>query len=113
MGQLHFDTSEPGTAIVALEGEHELFSAAKLQRQLDALVGEGLDIVLDLSEATFVDSSVVSVLLSARNRARELGTGFAIVMDDSTAEPVQRLFEITGLASLLPIVESRADAFSH
>lgn len=113
MGRLHFDTSEPGAAIVALEGEHELFSAAKLQRQLDALIGEGLTIVVDLSDATFVDSSVVSVLLTARNRARDLGTGFAIVMDDSTPEPVRRLFEITGLASLLPVVGSRDAAISH
>jgi anti-sigma B factor antagonist len=110
VGRLHFDSSEPGVAIVLLEGEHELFSAPKLQRQLEALIGEGLSIVIDLGQATFLDSSVVAVLVRARDRARLADVAFAIVLDDSTGEPVRRMFEITGLASILPVVGSRAEA---
>lgn len=105
MGQLHVDTSEPGTAVVLLEGEHELFTSAKLQRQLEGLIDQGLALVVDLSATTFVDSSVVAVLLRARRRAREAGTDFAVVMDDSTGRPVRRMFEITGLAGWLPVVD--------
>lgn len=113
MGQLQFDTTEPGVAIVVLEGEHELFSAPKLQRQLEGLIGEGLTVVIDLTEATFLDSSVVAVFLRARERAEEAGVPFSIVIDDSTGEPVRRMFEITGLASILPVVQSRAEALPH
>ena len=113
MGLLQFDTTEPGVAIVTLEGEHELFSAPKLQRQLDGLIGEGLSLVVDLTQATFLDSSVVAVLLRARERSEETGVPFSIVLDDSTGEPVRRMFEITGLASILPVVGSRADALPH
>ncbi len=104
------DTSESGVAIVVLEGEHELFSAPKLQRQLEALIREGLSLVVDLAEATFLDSSVVAVLLRARDRASEAGVRFAIVVDDSTGEPVRRMFEITGLAAILPVFSSREEA---
>jgi anti-sigma B factor antagonist len=97
-------------AIVLLEGEHELFSAPKLQRRLEALIGESVAVVIDLSATTFLDSSVVSVLLRARDRARAAGTRLAIVMDDSTPLPVRRTFEITGLAAMLPVVGSRAAA---
>jgi anti-anti-sigma factor len=110
---LKFDTTEPGVAIVVLEGEHELFSAPKLQRQLEGLIGEGLALVIDLTEATFLDSSAVAVLLRARERADEAGVPFSIVVDDSTGEPVRRMFEITGLASILPVVHSRAEALPH
>jgi anti-sigma B factor antagonist len=110
---LQFETAEPGVAIVVLEGEHELFSAPKLQRELDGLIGEGLAVVIDLAQATFLDSSVVAVFLRARDRAAAAGVPFSIVLDDSTGEPVQRMFEITGLASVLPIVHSRAEALPH
>jgi anti-sigma B factor antagonist len=113
LGRLQVDTTEPGVAIVVLEGEHELFSAPKLQRQLDGLIGEGLALVIDLTETTFLDSSVVAVLLRARERADEAGVPFSIVIDDSTGEPVRRMFEITGLASILPVVHSRAEALPH
>lgn len=113
MGRLQFDTTEPGVAIVMLEGEHELFSAPKLQRQLDGLIREGLSIVIDLTQATFLDSSVVAVLLRARERSDEARVPFSIVLDDSTGEPVRRMFEITGLSSILPVVGSRAEALPH
>ena len=51
--------------------------------------------------------------LRARDRAAAAGVPFSIVLDDSTGEPVRRMFEITGLASVLPIVHSRAEALPH
>jgi anti-sigma B factor antagonist len=113
MGLLHVDTDEPGVAILVLEGEHELFTATKLQRTLDALVDDANAVVVDLSQATFLDSSVVAVLLRARDRAREDNVQFAVVIDDSTGEAVRRMFEITGLDNILPVVHSRGEAFSH
>jgi anti-sigma B factor antagonist len=113
VGQLQLDTTEPGVAIVVLEGEHELFTAPKLQRRLEALIGEGLTVVVDLTQAVFLDSSVVAVLLRARERAGEARTPFAIVLDNSTGEPVRRMFEITGLAAVLPVVGTRAEALAH
>ena len=110
MRAVHLDTSEPGVAIVALEGEHELYSALKLQRRLEALIGEGLALVVDLSRATFLDSSIVSVLLRARDRARRSGTRYAIVLDESSGWSVRRTFEITGLDRYLPVVPSREAA---
>ena len=113
MGTVVIDTSEPGVAIVTLEGEHELYTATKLQRRLHALVGEGVGIVVDLSRATFLDSSIVSVLLQTRDEARKAGAPFSIVIDDTTGESVRRMFDVTGLNSILPIVDSREAALTH
>jgi anti-sigma B factor antagonist len=113
MGSVVLDTSEPGVAIVSLEGEHELYSATKLQRRLHELIGQDAGIVVDLSSATFLDSSIVSVLLQIRDEARAAGVPFSIVIDDATGESVRRMFKVTGLSAILPIVDSRAAALSR
>ena len=113
MGSVVLDTSEPGVAIVGLQGEHELYSATKLQRRLRELIGKDVGIVVDLSRATFLDSSIVSVLIQTRDEARAAGTPFSIVIDNSTGESVRRMFEVTGLSSILPIVGSREAALSR
>ena len=100
-------------AIVMLEGEHELYGALKLQRQVRALIDEGVSLVIDLAHATFLDSSIVSVLLQTRREAREARIGFSLVVDDTTGESVRRMFEITGLDTILPIVESRRAALAR
>ena len=110
MGSLNFDLSEPGVVIVALGGEHELYGATKLQQRLESFIAEGLDVVVDLTDATFLDSSIVSVLLRARDRARRAGTRYAVVLDESSGESVLRMFEITGLDRFLPVVRSREAA---
>ena len=110
MGAIYTDLTEPGVAIVVLEGEHELFGATKLQRKLEALIDDGLALVIDLTCTTFLDSSIVSVLLRAGERARHGGTRYAIVLDESTGDSVRRTFAMTGLDRYLPVVPSRAAA---
>ena len=61
------------TGIVTLIGEHDAYSAARLENELSLLVDRGIRVVVDLSEATFVDSQTLSVLLSARHSAETAG----------------------------------------
>ena len=91
-------------ATVALEGEHEAYSADKLTRSLAGLIDEGMSITVDLRHAAFVDSTVVGVLIvAARNtEARELE--FMILLGRETGRPVRRLLEVTGLATQLDVV---------
>jgi anti-anti-sigma factor len=113
MGAVYTDMTEPGVVIVVLEGEHELFGARKLQTRLEGLIGEGFALVVDLSHATFLDSSIVSVLLRARERARHEGTRYAIILDESSGDSVRRTFEITGLDRYLPVEPSREAALAR
>lgn len=99
-------------AIVSVRGEHEAFSAPRLAGELESLLGEGLAVVVDLSEADFLDSTVVSVLLRGRWDARQRGSKLALVVDDSTGWPVQRLFEVTGLDDVFDIARDREAALA-
>ena len=86
-------------AVVALEGEHEAYAADKLAKHLRALMDEQVGITIDLGRATFIDSTVVGVLIAAQRRARELGLAFTLRLGAETGWPVRRLLEVTGKAA--------------
>jgi anti-anti-sigma factor len=108
MDRLSVDMRVPGVALVSLIGEHELYGARKLQERLEFLIAEGLSIVIDLTSAMFLDSSIVGVLLNAQKVAASSSVDYSVVLAESTGEPVRRMFEITGLTRILPIVERDA-----
>jgi anti-anti-sigma factor len=96
--------AEPGVAIVGLPGEHDDYSAPKLARELATALEEGLHLVVDLRQTTFLGSTGVATLLAAQRTAAERHLGLAIVIDEVTAWPVRRLFELAHLGEVLPIV---------
>ena len=95
---------EQDHAVVALSGEHEAYTADKLARHLAALLSEGVGVTLDLREATFIDSTVVGVLVATHRRAKEAELDFVLQLGDDTGWPVRRLLEVTGLETQLEIV---------
>jgi anti-anti-sigma factor len=107
---LSVDTIEPGFAVAALRGSHDVASAGALREQLSELVRRGDSIIVDLSSASFIDSSVLAVLVGTYKVARDCGLGFAVVLDDATAPAVRRAFEVTGLMRLFWVVSDRGDA---
>ena len=94
-------------AVVVGEGEHDVYTAPSLSEQLDSLLDEGMPFVIDLTPATFVDSSVLRVLLEARRRADERGVGFAVALGQDDSGPVRRVLDITGLVPVLPVHSGR------
>ena len=107
---IEVDRSEDGTAVVALRGEHESYTAPKLERELENVIAEGRSVVVDLSNATFLDSSVVAVLLRAREELQAHERKFFLVLDDTTGWSVRRLLEVTGLTNVFAVAPSRAVA---
>jgi len=99
-----------GVAVVVVQGEHDVYTAPTLSEQLDALLQEGLPVVVDLTPATFVDSSVLRVLLETRRQAEERGVGFAVALGQDDSGPVRRVLDITGLVPVLPVHEGREGA---
>lgn len=94
-------TVEHDHATVALQGEHEAYTADKLAKQLTALLDEGVSITVDLTETTFIDSTVVGVLIAAKRRASGSGIPLELALGRSTGWPVHRILEVTGLVEQL------------
>jgi anti-sigma B factor antagonist len=108
-GEISLDHRESGVVVVSLTGEHDLSTAPALREHLEKILDEGLPVVLSLSGAEFIDSSIIGVVLDTRRRAEEAGIGFATALEDG-APPVRRVLEITGLDSNLPVRHSEREA---
>jgi anti-sigma B factor antagonist len=97
--------------VLSIKGEHDLSTAPELRRHLSQAIANGDAVVVDLSPATFVDSSILGAILDARRSADEAGLGFAVTHaggDDS----VSRVLEITGLRAELPVHSERDEAMT-
>ena len=102
----------PATRVLALEGELDVRTATESHKRLLALdVPRGGRLVVDLSDATFMDSTGIRLLLQAREHARRSGASYAIV---SGPPEVMRVIELVGLDDQLHIVApGEEDATAH
>ena len=108
-GELALERKDQGVAVLTISGEHDLSTAPNLRRRLDGLIEEGVATVVDLSPATFIDSSILGVILDERRRATEARLGFAVVRAGGS-NAVDRVLEVTGLRSELPVHAGREEA---
>ena len=93
---------------VCLEGDLDRTSAAALDAAIDGALQSGNDLILDLSEASFIDSSVIqSVVRAAQSSGR---THQAIVLQLGTAPLFERVLEIVKIEEVLPRAHDRQDA---
>jgi anti-sigma B factor antagonist len=93
--------------VLEVAGELDLAVAPWLRDQIDALfVGGATSLVLDLSEATFLDSTALGVLVGALNRCKELGGHIDLVVSEPQ---ILRVLSITGLSNEFALHKSRAD----
>lgn len=94
--------------MLELHGELDLVGAPMLQREIEAAAVEQAPmVVLDLDDLQFIDSSGLRVILSAHERARERGQGFALTRG---SQQVQRLLAIAGVSGHLTVLASPDDA---
>src|SRR3954470_11099653 len=56
--------------MVQLEGEHDVSTASDLRQTIDRIFETGTCLVVDLSGAAFLDSSVLGELIRANERAK-------------------------------------------
>jgi len=103
---------EPPAAVVALVGEHDTYSAERLENELTVLLDDRLRVVVDLRDATFIDSTTLSALLGARHRAEESGLGFALLMREKEYTQVHQILDLTGLGSAFSIFGTLDEALA-
>jgi anti-anti-sigma factor len=103
---------DPPAAVVALVGEHDTYSAPRLENELGVLLDESRRIVVDLRDTEFIDSTMLAVLLRGRQQAEGSGLGFTLVLPQRTYTQVHQLLELTGLGSTFAIFDTLDDALA-
>jgi anti-sigma B factor antagonist len=97
-----------GAPGVALRGELDLAEVPGLEMALDEAIRTSRGaFVLDLTGVEFIDSSGLAVILRARALLAREDRALAIVCRPG---PVRRLFDLAGVADLLFLFSSRAEA---
>jgi anti-anti-sigma factor len=106
------DVSIPrsGVAVVALKGEHDLGTAAELRSLLETLVADNPLVLVDVTEAEFIDSSVIDNLIRTDRQARSADQRFILVA--GTKPIVSAALRVSGLLDHLDCASSVEEALS-
>jgi anti-anti-sigma factor len=95
-------------AVVVFRGEHDVADADVLRETLSRLVSDYELVVADFTEAAFVDSVVINVLLETKREASARLHRFRVQL--GTESRVERVFEVAGVLPLLEFARTRAEA---
>ena len=96
------------THVIELGGEVDLYTAPEFKERLVQVIEDGKKhLVVDLSKATFIDSTTLGVLVGGVKRLRPTGGSLALVCTDQN---ITKIFEITGLDRVFTIHATRDEA---
>ena len=96
--------TEGRATIVAVSGELDLASSPELQEQLDQVwESDPEQLVIDLRQLEFMDSTGLSIIVGAHQRLAEKGRSLSLVKGSAQ---VQRLLDLTGVAERLRLVDT-------
>lgn len=90
------------TLYILLSGELDEYTAQSVRKNLDTLLDTQkgfVQIVMDLSELTFMDSTGVGVLIGRYKKMRESNKPIFITNPSRNAE---RIFKMSGLYEIMP-----------
>lgn len=97
--------------VVRAAGEVDLAVAPELEADINAALAAGRSaVVVDLSQATFLDSMALGVLAAARKKCREAGGDVYLVIEEPR---ILKVFEITGLLGEFQIFGDRGQLEQH
>ena len=96
--------------LISLSGEVDLYTAPEFKQQLLEVIGKGaMEVVVDFSHTTFIDSTTLGVLVGGVKRLRTNDGRLSLVSSDRN---ITKIFEITGLDRVFTIYGSRDEAIA-
>jgi anti-sigma B factor antagonist len=96
------------THVLTVQGEIDIFTAPEFKQALAVPIEAGrTNVVVDLTEVTFLDSSSLGVLIGAHKRLGLRGGKLTVVAE---ARPIVNTFKVTGLDGVFRLVKTRDQA---
>ncbi len=102
----HAVREEQKTLVVSLQGEVDLEHSPKAREILLDCVAKKRDVLVDLSEVSYIDSSGVASLVEAFQTAKKAGSAFGLVSVNPAA---MRVLELARLDKVFLIHATLAD----
>jgi len=102
-------SSDSSVVVIALSGELDVARADEVARAL-ALPGRGTPVLLDFSDVSYADSTVISALFSFSERASEANVRIAVLI---VKPQLIRLLEYAGVGEAFPVFRERSAALTY
>jgi anti-sigma B factor antagonist len=94
--------------VISLAGEVDLYTAPEFKTQLLDVIAKGAkQVIVDLTNTTFIDSTTLGVLVGGIKRLRSSDGELSLVCSDRN---ITKIFEITGLDRVFAIYPTREEA---
>lgn len=98
----------PNAVVVRIDGWIDATTSKDLERELLAIISpQASRVALDFSSVAYISSAGLRVVLAAAKQIRTLRGGLAIFGAEAG---IQRVFDISGFAKIIPLVASEAEA---
>ncbi|MDX6618612.1 MAG: hypothetical protein QOK36_998 [Gaiellales bacterium] len=107
-GPITIEVVSSRAAVVTLGGDHDVASRNSLADAF-SVAGTGRDVLVDLTACTFIDSTIIKLLLQTMRQLEEQDTRFELVIDSDPRGHVARVVELMGIADVIPTHVSRSD----
>ncbi len=108
--QINDEQIDADTHVIELGGEIDLYTAPEFKERMVQVIEDGKkQVIVDLSKATFIDSTTLGVLVGGVKRLRPAGGTLVLVCSDQN---IVKIFEITGLDRVFPIYDTRDEALA-
>ena len=102
------DSLDEGVVAIAQSREVDLNTAPPHKEELvRAIEGGATNVVVDMTDTVFIDSTTLGVLVGGLRRLRPGGGELALVVTDRN---IRKIFEITGLDRVFSLHETREAA---
>ena len=101
-------TLEEELPVIELEGEVDVYTAPQLKHQMISILEGGAnELVVDLTNVEYLDSTALGVLIGGLKRMRERDGNMVLVCPSPR---IRRVFEITGLDKIFDMSNSEEEA---
>ncbi len=104
---------ESGVSVLRLNGEDDALLASRLSSELASAVQGSTPVVVDLTGTASIDAAVIRILLEGLAESERREQVLLLLLPEDASSPVRRLFQLTGLAGLLPVVSSWDEALQR
>jgi anti-anti-sigma factor len=107
MAQVTLEQLTADTWVLSLLGEHDISMVDALRDRLADALTRDARLMIDLTEATFVDSTVLGVLFAVVNQSTSAAAGETRALVVTPGSTVDRTIALAGLTSMVATYPSR------
>jgi anti-anti-sigma factor len=98
---------DSGVWVVTLHGEHDLSTASQLRNALARSFSGGSAVIVDLSQAEFIDSTIVHVLVRVQRER------YPVALVAPPGGVPRRLLDLVRLPEAISTFHTRAETLEH